>query len=58
MKRAPHSLRMLRLTQALASGFVLLMVVVFILPSYTAAVDSPSSLSIVQENDSAEAGGE
>ena len=44
------------MTQAAASALILLLVVIFLLPSYSGAVD-PSSLSVVQTNDSADAGG-
>ena len=48
---------MLHLTQALVSALLLFGVVLFILPSYAQSVDH-SSLTVVQNNDSAsEAGG-
>ena len=56
MRRVLNSLRILRVTQAAASVLILLLVAIFVLPSYSGAVD-PSSLSVVQTNDSAEAGG-
>ena len=56
MRRVFNSLRILRMTQAAASVLILLLVTIFVLPSYSGAVD-PSSLSVVQTNDSAEAGG-
>ena len=56
MRRVLNSLRILRMTQAAASVLILLLVAIFVLPSYSGAVD-PSSLSVVQTNDSAEAGG-
>ena len=56
MRRVLNSLRILRMTQAAASVLILLLVAIFVLPSYSGAVH-PSSLSVVQTNDSAEAGG-
>ena len=44
------------MTQAAASALIPLLVAMFVLPSYSGAAD-PSSLSVVQTNDSAEAGG-
>lgn len=58
MGRLFRSLWVLRLTQAVSAGLLLVFVALVLLPTYPVHATDPSSLSVVQSNDSADAGGE